>query len=330
MSRRTLRSPREPVALQRQSPIRYGQPASVRERLLHGGLALSKSEVKVARELLANYPAAGLSTISRLAGLAGVSDPTVLRFASRLGFDGFGALQQALLSEVEAQMRSPLTIAPAGHRGPGWPANVYESFFAATLAGLEAARKETPPEDLDAAVALLADPKARVLCLGGRFSRYLAGILQRCLQHLRTGTELIDGTAADLIDRLADIGPRDVLAVYDYRRYQADTVRFAEQAAARGARVILFTDRWKSPIARVAEVCLTVAIETSSPFDTMVTPLAQTEAVVAGLTARLGTSWRERAEAIERVRADNRITLDNQSRQSDTKTLKHKSARRKA
>lgn len=125
-----------------------------------------------------------------------------------------------------------------------------------------------------------------ILCLGGRFSRFLAGILQRCLQHLRPGTELVDGTAADLIDRLADVGPKNVLAVYDYRRYQADIVRFAEAAAARGARIILFTDRWKSPLAGVADITLTVPIETRSPFDTMVTPLAQTEAVVAGLTAR--------------------------------------------
>lgn len=308
--RRAQRAQGRPAALQRHLPARRGHVVSVRERLLHGGLALSKSEVKVARVLLANYPAAGLSTISRLASRAGVSDPTVLRFAGRLGFKSYGGLQDALLAEVEAHMRSPLTLTREKSARAHGPANVYEGFFAATLSQLDASRRETPPEDLDAAVELLADPKARILCLGGRFSRFLAGILQRCLQHLRPGTELIDGTAADLIDRLADIGRKDVLAVYDYRRYQADIVRFAEQAAMRGSRVILFTDRWTSPIAAFADVVLKVPIETRSPFDTMVTPLAQTEAVIAGLTARLGTRWRERAEAIERVRVDHRITFD--------------------
>lgn len=317
-------------ALQGKRASRHAAPLTVREQLLHGGLQLSKAEVKVARELLANYPASGLSTISRLAGLAGVSDPTVLRFAGRLGYGGYGALQEALLAEVEAQMRSPLTMAAGTATASIRPVNVYESYFAATEAQLTAARSETPPEDLDAAVALLADPKSRVLCLGGRFSRYLAGILHRCIQHLRPGTELIDGTAADLIDRLADMGPRDVLVVYDYRRYQADIVRFAEQASARGARVILFTDRWKSPIAQVAEVCLTVPIETSSPFDTMVTPLAQTEAVVAGLTARLGTSWRVRAESIERVRADNHMALDTTNRRPVVHSKKPRTTRRRA
>jgi DNA-binding MurR/RpiR family transcriptional regulator len=308
--RRSPPNKRKTIALERKVAARHDAPPSLRDRLLHGGLALSKAEVKVARELLANYPAAGLSTISRLARLAGVSDPTVLRFASRLGYRSFGALQDALLAEVEAHMRSPLTLVSGKSNGRHRPVNVYERYFDATRAQLDVVRSETPPEILDAAVARLADPRARILCLGGRFSRYLAGILQRCLHHLRTGTELVDGTAADLVDRLADIGPRDVLVVYDYRRYQRDVVRFAEQAAARGACVVLFTDRWKSPVARFADVCLTVPIETSSPFDTMVTPLAQTEAVIAGLTARLGTAWRERAEAIERVRVDHRITVD--------------------
>lgn len=283
---------------------------TLRERLINDGLALSKSELKVARELLANYPAAGLSTVSRLARRAGVSDPTVLRFASRLGFEGFGALQDALLAEVETHMRSPLTIVPQRNRAPAPAANAYQAFFTSTLSQLEAVRRETPPGDLDAAVALLKDPKAHVLCLGGRFSRFLAGILQRSLLHLRPGTELVDGTAADLVDRIADVGRRDVLAVFDYRRYQSDIVRFAEQAHERGGRLLLFTDRWKSPIAQFADVCLTVPIETSSPFDTMVTALAQTEAVVAGLTVELGDAWRERAEGIERVRASNRMTAE--------------------
>ncbi len=168
-------SRRKSLALDGKHAIRHRTPPTVRDRLLHGGLELTKSEVKVARELLANYPAAGLSTISRLAGLAGVSDPTVLRFASRLGYDGFGNLQEALLAEVEAQMRSPLTLGTGPAHASNRPANVYESFFAATAANLEAARKETPPEDLDAAVALIANPKVRVLCLGGRFSRLPRG-----------------------------------------------------------------------------------------------------------------------------------------------------------
>lgn len=281
--------------------------SSVRERLMETDRGFPGSELKVARILLANYPAAGLTTVSKLAKQASVSDPTVLRLAQRLGYEGFAEMQDALLAEVEAHMRSPLTItsAPVRKQKP----NLYQAFFAETLAQCEAVSRETATADYERAASLLADPKLSVLCLGGRFSRFLAGILQRCLHQLRDGTHLLDSNAADLVDELAPIGKRHVLAVFDYRRYQADVVGFAEQAKARGARIILFTDKWTSPIGAFADVTLSAPTATASPFDTLVTPMLQIEAIVAGVADRLGPEWRSRAAAFEEVRNMNHVTI---------------------
>lgn len=272
--------------------------------------SFSKSEMKVVRMLLGNYPAAGLTTVSKLARQAGVSDPTVLRLAVRLGFEGFSGLQDALLGEVEAHMRSPLTLSngppPTARQRP----NVYQSFLGETLAQCEATIQATPTADYERAAAVLSDARFKIRCLGGRFSRHLAAILQRCLHHMREDTGILDGTAADLVDELAPMGRRHVLAVFDYRRYQADVVHFAAQAKARGATVILFTDTWGSPIARGADVILTAATATASPFDTLVTPLLQVEAVAAGVAHRLGADWRARAAMLEEVRSENHVTLD--------------------
>jgi DNA-binding MurR/RpiR family transcriptional regulator len=126
---------------------------------------------------------------------------------------------------------------------------------------------------------------------------------------LRDGTALLDGSAADLADELAAIGKRHVLVVFDYRRYQTDVVRFARDAKARGAVVVLFSDIWKSPIAAFADVAITAPTDTASPFDTLVTPLLQVEAIVAGCAERLGAEWRERVSAFEKVRFDHAITI---------------------
>jgi DNA-binding MurR/RpiR family transcriptional regulator len=284
---------------------------SVRDRLLEPNRNFSNSEMKAVRVMLANYPAAGLTTVSKLAKQAGVSDPTVLRLAQRLGFEGFAEMQEALLAEVEAHMRSPLTLTAAkiARKKP----NSYEAFFAETLSQCEAVVRETATADYERAVALLTDPRMEILCLGGRFSRFLAGILQRCLHHLREGTRLLDGTAADLVDEIASLGRRDVLVVFDYRRYQTDVVRFASEASARGVHIILFTDQWASPIAELAEVVITAPTATSSPFDTLVTPLLQVEAVTVGVAERMGADWRSRAALLEEVRNDHHVTLDSPS-----------------
>jgi DNA-binding MurR/RpiR family transcriptional regulator len=279
---------------------------TVRDRLMNAEGGFSNAELKVVRTLLANYPAAGLTTISRLAKAAEVSDPTVLRLANRLGFDGFGDMQAALLAEVETHMRSPLTLQPAQ---PPKVENAYQAVLRATLARCDEVAKGTVTADYERVVALLADPKLRLLCLGGRFSCFLAGILQRCLHHLRPGTELLDGSAADISDRLADVDKRHLLVVFDYRRYQSDTVAFARQAHERGAQILLFTDTWRSPVADFAELILTAPTDTESPFDTLVTPLLQIEAVVAGLARALEGDWPDRVAALEAIRTENRITL---------------------
>ena len=297
---------------------------SVRDRLLEPDRNFTNSEMKAVRVLLGNYPAAGLTTVSKLAKQAGVSDPTVLRLAQRLGFEGFAEMQEALLAEVEAHMRSPLTL-PAASPSRRKP-NAYQAFFAETLSQCEAVVRETATADYERAVALLTDPRMEVLCLGGRFSRFLAGILQRCLHHLREGTRLLDGTAADLVDEIASLGKRHVLAVFDYRRYQTDVVRFAGEAKARGVHVILFTDQWVSPIAEFADVVITAPTATSSPFDTLVTPLLQIEAVTVGVAGRLGAEWRSRAALLEEVRNDHMVTLDSPSGLAKRKRQRRRAA----
>ena len=48
------------------------------------------------------------------------------------------------------------------------------------------------------------------------------------------------------------MGKRDVLVIFDIRRYQESLIRFAEKAHARGVQIVLFTEQWLSPIARFA------------------------------------------------------------------------------
>lgn len=296
------------------SKIRKPLAKSVRDLLLETDRSFSKSELLVVRKLLANYPAAGLTTVSKLAQLASVSDPTVLRLAIRLGFQGFSDLQQALLAEVEAHMRSPLTLAPANpHQGQLRP-NIYQAFFDQTSIQFETVKKETATADYERAAALLSNRKTQVLFLGGRFSRFLAGLMQRCLHHLRDGSSLLESTMADSLDQLAYIGKRHVLVVFDYRRYQVDVISFAGQAKRRGCKIVLFTDRWKSPISEYADVTLVAPTETASPFDTLSTPLAQVEAVIVGVASHLDEDWRERVALLEQVRYENHVTLTENKR----------------
>jgi DNA-binding MurR/RpiR family transcriptional regulator len=284
------------------------QHATIRDLLVSSRGRFTSAEVKVMRTLVANYPAAGLGTAGRLAREAGVSDPTVVRFVAKLGFSGYPAFQQQLLSEVEAHMASPLTMFE--RRNVHFGDDPCRAAMSAAVAGVEVSLTTLLAADIFAAVAFVSDPRARVFCLGGRFSRNLAAILHAHLIQLRAGVSLLPGAASDLSDALVDLRAGDVLVVFDYRRWQTDVVSFAEQAAAAGARLVLFTDPWRSPIAKVAGVVLVSPVESSSPFDTMVPALALVEGLIAAMTAQANKPAHVRISSFERFRAANRITLD--------------------
>jgi DNA-binding MurR/RpiR family transcriptional regulator len=232
----------------------------------------------------------------------------VIRLVTKLGFAGYPAFQESLLSEVEAHMASPLTM--FDRRSVDVGDDPCRAAMRAAAANVEANLASVLMADISAAVALLTEPKARVFCLGGRYSRHLAAILHAHLVQLRTGAFLLTGAMADLADALADLSVRDVLVVFDYRRWQSDIVAFSGQAAARGARVILFTDPWRSPISNVAKIVLASPVDTASPFDTMAPALALVEGLIAAMTAQASKAARARITLFERFRAANHVTLD--------------------
>src|ERR1700761_2526953 len=78
---------------------------------------LTPAERKVARTLLARYPAAGLESTAALAGAAGPSKPTGLPLPDRVGFGSYPEFQDRLRAEAARSM-SPLSRARAHRPAP--------------------------------------------------------------------------------------------------------------------------------------------------------------------------------------------------------------------
>jgi DNA-binding MurR/RpiR family transcriptional regulator len=94
---------------------------------------------------------------------------------------------------------------------------------------------------------------------------------------------------------------KDVLVVFDYRRYEEPTFALARYAARRRAKIVLFTDGWLSPVSSTAEVVLPSETGAPSPYDAMAPALALVEAVVAGVLGALGESAHTRMGRTEEV-----------------------------
>src|SRR5690625_6719733 len=67
---------------------------------------MSKSQHKIADYILENPHSIPFITGAKLAELVGVSEATIVRFATFLGFSGYNDLQQQLMKSVEKQLNT--------------------------------------------------------------------------------------------------------------------------------------------------------------------------------------------------------------------------------
>src|SRR5881296_945116 len=261
--------------------------------------SLSPAERRLARALLASYPIAGLESVARFAERAGVSPPTVTRFIAKLGFRGYPEFQENLRDEVQARLSSPLE---RYREEPKRESAVKTALDVATH-NLKATVELLSDRDVKEAVELLADVRRRVMVLGGRVSAPLARYLAGQMHLLRPGIGLVDAERSAPAQQLIDMRKTDVLVVFDYRRYQPDTIESARVAGGRGCDVVLFTDPWLSPASAFSRQVLVTSVETVGPFDSLVGAVALVEALIAAVLRELGSRAEARMQSLERLRA---------------------------
>ena len=278
---------------------------SLQEQVRQQLTRFTDAERRVAQALLADYPVAGLETVARFAKRAGTSSPTILRFVSRLGFQTYADFQNALHEEIHIRLQGPLTRYPS-HSHPG-ERDLTENVSAALKDNISKVGRSLRPEDMREITALLCDVDRTIFFLGGRFSHILATYFHHYMRELHPRVRLVRDTSAAWADYLLDVKPGDVLVTFDFRRYQADVLEFAKAAAAQGARILLITDVWYSPIAQLAHKVVPCPVEIPSAFDSGVAGLATVEIIVSAVVEELGTNAKERMTALEDLRKSFRL-----------------------
>jgi DNA-binding MurR/RpiR family transcriptional regulator len=110
---------------------------------------------------------------------------------------------------------------------------------------------------------------------------------------------MLPDSPVERVDALVDVGRRDVVVLFDYRRYEEATEALARAVTDRGAKIILCTDQWLSPIAALATVVLPSAVDSPSPYDSFTPSLAVLETLIAALIERSGPATAARLAQIE-------------------------------
>jgi len=227
-----------------------------------------------------------------------------MRFAVKLGFSGYAEFQQAWVNELESMLTSPLTLIDHGS-APS------ENAFGREL-GKMVEQGVDEIVSVDGLPEVLLDSKRRVYLRGGRFSQPLAEYFYSHLREIRSNTEILGRSASHDLDLTVDLSKKDVVIVFDYRRYQADTVHLAKYASEQGATVVLFTDRWQSTAAEFSRYIVVSDIDSGSAYDSLVPAMAQVEYLAMEMVNRLGATATGRLRRLEAVRAEKGIACSDQ------------------
>ena len=249
-------------------------------------ITFSKGQKRIGRYILENCDKAAFMTASKLGKLVEVSESTVVRFASELGYDGYPSMQRALQEMVRSRLTSTQRIQAAGERLAR-----QDLLGAVVQSDMEKLREIVAQADrgaFDRAVEKIRGAR-HIYILGARSSSFVAGYLNFYLHLLFENVTLVQSTAAgEIFEQLLHIGEGDVMIAISFPRYSRITVNTVQFARDRGSTIIAVTDNELSPVHQLSDESLLAPCEMISFVDSMVAPLSLINALLVGLAHRMG------------------------------------------
>ncbi len=269
----------------------------VEQRLREQAARLTPTERRIAETILSGPQVVAFGTVADLAAATGAGTATVVRFAVKLGFDGYSELQASIRHDLSGQLR------PAAERIRDEPATGGAALIArhlsAEISNVRATLEAVDTATLEGAVALLADRTRPVLVLSGVASRGVAMQFVGDLEQLRPACRLLDGNPIDIVRTLALVGAEATVVALDLRRYERWLIEALTEARTNGAPVVSITDSVLSPLANAADHAFVVEAGSAGPFDSHVGTLALLDLLVADVATALRSSATERLDRLE-------------------------------
>ena len=240
---------------------------------------LSKGHKKIADFIKNNYEKASFMTAASLGKAVGVSESTVVRFASNIGFDGYPELQKYLQEAVKSHLTSVQRMDVAASRFGG--DDFVDRAFMTDIEMIKQTRESISREAFLKSAEAINKAK-KIYILGVRSSAALASFAAFYLRFLYENVVLIDTSASsELFEQMFRISEDDVCIAISFPRYSNQTVKALSFAKSRGATIISITDGEMSPIAPYATHLLVAKSSMVSFVDSLVAPLSVINALVA-------------------------------------------------
>lgn len=269
-----------------------GPPESAADLVAAARDRLTPTERRIAEAVLAEPTLLAFGTVSALAEHVGTSRPTIVRFAVKLGFEGYSDLQAHIRRGMSRELSRPSQRIRQAEISPAESAREpMERALARVFDGMDS-------NVLDIVVSRLASAD-NVWVISGETSRAGAHALVSGLSIIRGGVRLLEPHSVGVT--LAESSSRDVAVVLDFRRYRTEAIRTAQILAERGVSIVAITDGPLSPLAPLTDTRIDLDVPAVGPFDSSVPAVATAELLVALVATQLHDEATERIDRTEQM-----------------------------
>jgi DNA-binding MurR/RpiR family transcriptional regulator len=250
---------------------------------------LTPTERRIAEAVLSEPTLLAFGTVTELADRVGTSRPSIVRFANKLGFDGYTLLQKHVRSDLSHQLARPSerirrkgeTVAPARMAINGAMSSVFSAVEGRQL-------------ELLAAPLVRADT---VWVLSGETSQAGAQVFHSGLSMVRPGVRWLEEHSFGT--DLSDAGTQDAAVIFDFFRYRRQVTTAARALADSGVTIVAITDSPLSPLVDLADVWSEIEVPAVGPFDSSVPVVAIAELLVSQVARVLQDEATARIDRIE-------------------------------
>lgn len=241
---------------------------------------LSKSHKKIADYLLKNANVVPFFNVATLADKAGVSEATVVRFATTLGFTGYPALQHQMQNSIKEQLTTMERLKMSSQVYSDKEKAIY-AIFNDDMNNIKATMESLDIESFHRAAQMLLTAK-KIYISANRSTASLGIFLHYYLSIILENTEML-GSYEVLPEQLYELGEQDVVIGISFARYSSSTINTIAFAKERGASTVSITDNLLSPLVPHSDVTLTAASDMPSFIDSFTAPLSIINALIVYL-----------------------------------------------
>lgn len=244
----------------------------------------SKGQKRIGNFILSHYDKAAFMTAAKLGEAVGVSESTVVRFASELGFDGYPELQHALQEMIRNRLTTVQRIEITSDRMNN--SDVLTKVLNMDIEKIRRTLEDTSIDEFNKVADTIVKAK-HIYILGVRSSASLASFLSFYFYKIFDNVRNVaTSSTSEVFEQIMNIDEGDVFFSITFPRYSKRTVKAAKYAHDKGATVIALTDSHSAPIIKYSDGVLLAKSDMASFADSLVAPLSLLNALIVAIGLR--------------------------------------------